>query len=372
MRGEFADHTPNDCTGTHAPIEGVEAVRAKFQAREVAQVLSHYDLGVIAEIREYRRGSRRAPKLKLRCERGEFLLKRRAPARDRDRSRDRAAAGHVLETLAANAGVSVAGLVPLRSGGTLLELGEQFYEVHRWIPGTRYSHHIEQARAAGTALAGLHAAFHDIELLHELPQGGFSDIAAVRRAVVAAGDRAQHARADTSATRLQHTLGAIDKHLDRVEIKLLQKGLPLQRSAICHGDFHPGNTLWIDDALAAVIDFDSVRRESLAAELANALMQFSSRARADRDPTKWPVGLLAENLQAFGAGYASMHGDATREMAPLVPWLMIAAIAAEAASPIARDGNFAGIAAVPVLESALSMMDWIAERTRAIAAVLEA
>lgn len=372
MRGNPADDTHHDGDATQSPIESAGLTRAKFQAREVAQVLSHYDLGVIAEIREYRRGSRRAPKLKLRCERGEFLLKRRAPSRDRDRARERAAAGHVLETRAANSGVPVAGLVALRSGGTLLELGEQFYEVHRWIAGTRYSHHIEQARAAGAALARLHAAFHEVELLHELPQGGFSDIAAVRRAVVAAGDRAQREAVECDAVRLERTLASIDKHLERVDSKLVQKGLPLHQSAICHGDFHPGNTLWIDDALAAVIDFDSVRRESLVAELANALMQFSSRARTDRDPSKWPVGLLAENLKSFGSGYASVHGDATREMAPLVPWLMIAAIAAEAASPIVRDGDFAGIPPEPVLTTALSMMDWIAERTRAIAAVLEA
>ena len=72
---------PSDESNDHfrapAPENAVEAQREKFQAREIAQVLSHYDVGVISQIREYRRGSRRAPKLKLETEHGEFLLKRK-------------------------------------------------------------------------------------------------------------------------------------------------------------------------------------------------------------------------------------------------------------------------------------------------------
>ena len=58
------------------------------------------------------------------------------------------------------------------------------------------------------------------------------------------------------------------------------------------------------------------------------------------------------------------------EIAPLVPWLMMSAIMAEAASPIARDGDFAGISAEPFLKASLNLIDWISQRTRAVAAVL--
>jgi 6-pyruvoyltetrahydropterin/6-carboxytetrahydropterin synthase len=60
-----------------------------------------------------------------------------------------------------------------------------------------------------------------------------------------------------------------------------------------------------------------------------------------------------------------------REIAPLVPWLMMSAITAEAASPIARDGDFAGLAPAPFLRATASLVDWIAQRTRAIVSVIE-
>ena len=50
---------------------------------------------------------------------------------------------------------------------------------------------------------------------------------------------------------------------------------------------------------------------------------------------------------------------------------MLSAIVAEAFSPIARDGDFAGIPAEPFLHATVRMMDWIAERTRAISSTLE-
>jgi hypothetical protein len=80
---------PADPNNDSSSSGGSESQREKFEAREIAQVLSHYDLGVIARIREYRRGSRRAAKLKLDTERGEFLLKRKAATHTRERARAR-------------------------------------------------------------------------------------------------------------------------------------------------------------------------------------------------------------------------------------------------------------------------------------------
>lgn len=344
--------------------------RERFTAHEIAQVLSHYDLGVISAIREYRRGSRRAAKLKLITERGEHLLKRRASGRVAERERDRAAASHRLQQIAAKSGVPVATLVPLRTGGTLLELDGRLYELFSWIPGTRYARHAEQARAAGIALSRLHGAFAGLELLDELPLGGFSAFASVRTTLRQALERASAGVAAETAASLQASIEGMLAHLDRVESKLNAKGLALQRTAICHGDFHPGNTLWSGDVLAAVIDFDSARHESIAAEIANAMLQFSIRQRVGENPLAWPVGLDPENLRSFAAGYGAAPAIALGEIAPLVPWLMMSAVMAEAASPIARDGDFAGIPAEPFLKASLNLIDWISQRTRAVAAVL--
>jgi Ser/Thr protein kinase RdoA (MazF antagonist) len=360
-----------DGDASAASAEGVGFVRERFQSREIAQVLSHYDLGVIREIREYRRGSRRAAKLKISADAGNFLLKRRALGRSLERDRERAAAGHAVQQRAAAGGVPVAGLVPLRSGGTLLQFGDRLYELHAWVQGERYERHAEQARSGGTGLARMHAAFARLQLLEELPQGGFTDIEGVRHALDLGAQRAIERTPAEGQARLAASLDALRAHVDRVEAKLAVKGLTLQPSTICHGDFHPGNTLWSGDHLVAVIDFDSVRYEAIAAEVANAMLQFSVRHRKGEDPLRWPVGLVSENLRGFAAGYAAESAAPTRVMAPFVPWLMLSAIVAEAASPIARDGDFAGIPAEPFLCATVQMMDWIAERTRAISATLE-
>src|SRR6267154_157338 len=56
--------------------------REKFGAEELAIVLSHYDIGVVEDIKEFPRGSRKAPKLLVNTEQGKFLLKRRARGKD--------------------------------------------------------------------------------------------------------------------------------------------------------------------------------------------------------------------------------------------------------------------------------------------------
>ena len=361
---------PSDESNDHfrvpAPEGALDALREKFNAREVAQVLSHYDLGVISNIREYRRGSRRAPKLKLETERGEYMLKRK----NTGHSRERAEAGHALQAYAAAAGVPVAALVPMRHGGTLLSLGDSLYEMYEWVQGSRFERDPEQAREAGVALARLHRAFAPLELGAELPTGGFSEIHAVRRSLyladAAASERLQGADRET----VRASAASLDGHLERIEQKLVERGLPLQRMSVCHGDFHPGNTLWFGVALGAVIDFDSARHEAIAAEVANATLQFSLKHRVGENPDAWQIGLDTDRLRAFSAGYRSQPATVPLDqVAPLVPWLMMSAVIAEAAAPIARDGDFAGIPAAPFLRATTRLVDWISDRTRAISGV---
>lgn len=362
-------HAPRKSTPPDGDARG--SSRERFSAREIAQVMSHFDIGIIREIREYRRGSRRAAKLKLVAERGEFLLKRRATGRLLDSDRARATASHKLQQIASRGGVPVASLVALKSGGSLLDFSGRLYELYHWVPGTRYARHAEQARAAGIALARMHGAFAGVELLEELPLGGFSEPEPVRAMLEQAKAKALPRCDANEQEMLVASVELLLSYLHLAETKLNAKGLPLQRTAICHGDFHPGNTLWFGDTLGAVIDFDSARHESVAAEIANACLQFSVKNRAGESPLDWPVGLDPENLRAFVAGYAAAPAIDLREIAPLVPWLMLSAIIAEAASPIARDGDFAGIAPGPFLRATASLVDWIAQRTRAITSVIE-
>lgn len=354
------EHDADD--GVQKPLDDTASLgRERFQSRELTKVLSNWDLGVISEIREYRHGSRRSPKLRISSELGDFLLKRKAGGH----REDRAECCHRLQIEAERGGVPVAALVPRRNGRTLLGFDGRLYECFRWIPGSRYMRRPEQARNAGIALARLHSAFAGHAGHEELPEGGFSDTETVRAQLLRAVDRVRESgtapAADLAAvaTRLQHVL-------DRVESKLVARGHPLERPEICHGDFHSGNTLWNDDTLAAVIDFDSARRESHAAEIANAALHFAMRPRRSDAPDSWAVALDADCLRGFMQGYFAFPPIDPGRVGPMIPWLMQAAVVAETAAPIARDGNFAGIAPLPILRYAADVTEWIAARSRAI------
>lgn len=345
--------------------------RERFTGEELRAVLAHYDIGRVRSSRDYPVGSRRAAKVKIVAESGEYLLKRIDPKFDIER----VAASHALHELARGASVPVAALARTRDRRTLLDLDGRVYEMQEWIVGERFGREPQQALEAGAALARMHRAYGGAggrDGLHGLPEGGFSDSEEVRSKLDAAVGRVRPALDEDQRALLDATVSTLRDHLVRADERLVSRGLPLHPSIPCHGDFHPGNTLWRSGALGAVIDFDRARREAAAAEIANAALQFSLRPRVGTDPLQWKVGLDADRLHAFIAGYRARSAVDLRSVAPFAPWLMICAVVSEAAFPIAAEGNFGGIPGFPLLRACAGFVDWIALRTRAISEAFEA
>ena len=107
---------------------------------------------------------------------------------------------------------------------------------------------------------------------------------------------------------------------------------------IVHGDWHPGNMLFRNRRVAAVVDYDSARLQHRVADLANGALQFSILAGAD-DSTAWPDRLDERRLTAFVRGYASVY-DIPSPQRRAIPLLMCEAMIAEAILPIAATGSF--------------------------------
>ena len=59
------------------PVLDEEQNRETFGSHELAIILSHYQLSVIEQIQELPIGSRRSPKILIRTQEGNYLLKRR-------------------------------------------------------------------------------------------------------------------------------------------------------------------------------------------------------------------------------------------------------------------------------------------------------
>ena len=338
----------------------------RFHSKEIAKVLSHFDLGVIATIREYHRGSRRAPKLRIRSDRGEFLLKRRSTERD---SAERVRFCQSIQKHVASCGVSTAELIPTRGNAdTLLELDGRRYELFRFVEGVRYTRTEAQAQEAGFALAQLHAALTTCRAVGQMPNARIHHNQHAHAALSRIPEAVAYANPNFDRTMLMQALDRLRGRLEMAEHKAAKCGYDSLAQQPIHGDWHPGNTIFRATDPVTVIDFDSARQEPRAVDIANGFVQFTLRSRAAADPLEWPVGLDPERIQAFARGYTA-HTRWTAEEAAIIPWLMIEAIVGEASVPIAREGSFAGISAERVLVAVANLLDWIGDRSRAIAGI---
>jgi Ser/Thr protein kinase RdoA (MazF antagonist) len=141
------------------PILDERARRQRFDPHELAIVLSHYDLGVIEQIRTYARGSAQSPKVRIKTRRGVFLLKRRAPGRD---DPYRVAFAHSIQLFLADRSYPVPRLMGTReTNNSMLQVGGRIYEVFGYKAGTRYDGSARATEHAGAALAMLHKLLAD-------------------------------------------------------------------------------------------------------------------------------------------------------------------------------------------------------------------
>ncbi len=132
---------------------------AHFSSNELATVLSHYDIGVIHELRPLSAGNRRTPKMIVTAEKGKFLLKRRPKGKD---DLCRAAFAHAVQTHLADRDFPLARLLSTRDEkNTLLQLDNHVYEFFEFVTGVRYDGSAEATIDAGLHLAKFHKYLAD-------------------------------------------------------------------------------------------------------------------------------------------------------------------------------------------------------------------
>ena len=147
------------------------AGRQVFDAFELASVLSHYDLGVIEEVHEFPKGSRRAPKIILKTDAGEYLLKRRAPSQF---DREKAAFTHGLQVHLANKAFPLPRLITTRSQErTMLRLSDHTYEVFQYVRGDAYDFSREATTSSGHTLGSFHGILRGYTSNYTPPRGTY-------------------------------------------------------------------------------------------------------------------------------------------------------------------------------------------------------
>src|SRR5450631_528953 len=121
--------------------------REKFGAEELVIVMSHFDIGPIASVKEFARGSRKAPKLLITSEKGEYLLKRRAKGKD---DPFKVAFSHALQLFLATKQFPLPHLIGTRTdNNSMLQNAGSVYELFEYIRGHTYDSSLESTFDAG-------------------------------------------------------------------------------------------------------------------------------------------------------------------------------------------------------------------------------
>jgi homoserine kinase type II len=336
--------------------------REKFGPEELAIVLSHYDIGVIDSVTEYPRGSRKAPKLLIVSEQGKFLLKRRARGKD---DPFKVAFSHALQLHLAGRQFPLPHLIGTRKeNNSMLQWRGGVYELFEYIPGQGYPQTLESTFDAGRVLGLYHKLLEGFQTEWQPPGGSYHMAPAVET-----GLRAIPQTLPADAGELVQLLGKLLDAYQQAANQADSIGIDTWPRQIVHADWHPGNMLFRDNHVVAVIDYDSARQQQRVLDIANGALQFSILG-GDDDVSKWPEYSDEARFKRFLRGYDEVMLLSQAELRT-IPWLMIEALIAEAVFPIAATGTFGRMEGLPFLQMVLKKVSWMARHAQRLVELAE-
>ena len=346
-------------TGTRV---GVSAQREKFAADELAIVLSHFDIGVIESIQEYPKGSRKAPKILITSEQGKFLLKRRARGKD---DAFKVAFAHSLQLYLAGKQFPLPHLIGTkRDNNSMLQWQGTVYELFEYIPGQSYPQTLEATFDSGRILALYHKLLGDFKSEWQPPSGSYHAQPSIEKGLKII-PQALNVEDGSVTALMKYLRDTYNYCVERVEAL----GLSNWPKQYIHADWHPGNMLFRNNHVVAVIDYDSARFLPRIIDIANGALQFSIIG-GDEDVSKWPEYLDESRFKRFIRGYDEVMILSEAEVRAM-PWLMAEALMAEAVLPIAVTGTFGRLGGLGFLQMVQRKVNWLTHNSDRLMALLE-
>lgn len=312
--------------------------RQTFAADELAVVLSHYDLGVLTEVREFPRGSRKAPKLIVGTPEDFYLLKRRARGRD---DPIKVAFCHSLQMQLAQRQFPLPHLIGTRNGNnSMLKCNGAVYELFEFIQGNSYDQSLEATTEAGRTFALFHKLLANHKPRFKAPRGSYHASRSVASSCNAIPSTLMKTEPDLDRKEVGRVVQFVHESYQAAAKRVKDAGLDKWPLQIAHADWHPGNMLFRGPRVVAVIDYDAARMQQRIIDVANGALQFSIIGGGE-NPKDWPDYLDESRFKRFIRGYDSVP-DAVLSRAELkvMPYLMIEALIAESVIPIAAAGMF--------------------------------
>lgn len=337
----------------------------KFGTEELAICLSHYDLGIIKKVQEFPRGSRRAPKLVIDAHRGKFLFKRRARGKN---DLTKVAFTHQLQLALAQQNFPLPHLLGTRDdNNSMLVHDGNIYELFEFIAGGNYDGSLEATMSAGRVLGLYNKLLGGFRSDYKPPTGSYHDTKAIHQAIRnTVSSLPLESRPSTEV--ISQTIDYLEHVYKQCAAEANELGLKDWPPQIVHGDWHPGNMLFRDKTVVAVIDYDAARLQQRVIDLANGALQFSIIGGGE-DTSKWPEYVDMARFKRFVMGYDSVNVISKRELQS-IPLLMCEAMIAEAVLPIAATGTFGRIDGFPFLQMIQRKVAWVLEHKDELNSVL--
>ncbi len=341
--------------------------RETFTTEELTIVMSHFDIGPIESITDFPRGSRKAPKLLILADHGQFLLKRRARGRD---DPFKVAFCHQIQLYLAAKQFPLPHLIGTRKdNNSMLQWRHGVYELFEYIPGQGYPQNHESTADSGRVLALYHKLLEAFQSQYTPPSGSYHRAPSVEAGLrsIASGRAAGGLGGGPEVAPL---LGFLLDSYRHAAASVDHAGLEQWPKQIVHADWHPGNMLFQKDRVVAVIDYDSARLLPRIIDTANGCLQFSIIG-GDEDVARWPDHLDEARFKRFIRGYDDVMLISKGELS-VIPWLMIEALIAEAVFPIAATGTFVRIDGLQFLQMVQRKVYWVQRNADRLIAMAEA
>jgi Ser/Thr protein kinase RdoA (MazF antagonist) len=325
--------------------------REQFGLEELAVVLSHFDIGIVESVNEYPRGSRKAPKLLINAEHGRFLLKRRARGKD---DPFKVAFSHAMQLYLAGKQFPLPHLIGTRrDNNSMLQWRGTVYELFEYISGQGYPQTLEATFDSGRTLGLYHKLLLDFRSEWQPSSGSYHAASAVEQGLRMIPSQLSPAGDSDVVPRLQFLYESYTQAAQQVE----QEGISQWPRQIVHADWHPGNMLFRENYVVAVIDYDAARLLPRVVDVANGALQFSIIG-GEEDVSKWPDYLDESRFKRFLRGYDEVMLLSEAEIRA-IPGLMIEALIAEAVFPIAATGSFGRMEGTPFLQMIERKVQWL-------------
>ena len=354
----------NPVSGSGVSSARHESSRERFGTEELAIALSHWDIGIIESIAEFPRGSRKAPKLLIGTDQGKYLLKRRARGKD---DPFKVAFAHAIQLYLASKQFPLPHLIGTkRDNNSMLQWRGTVYELFEYIPGQSYPQTLEATFDSGRILGLYHKLLLDFKTDFQPPSGSYHLAPSVEAGLrqiptTLAGQLPE----EELVSILTFLMESYRYSADMVE-GLGMEGWPRQ---IVHADWHPGNMLFRDNHVVAVIDYDSARLLPRIIDIANGCLQFSILG-GDGDVGKWPEYPDESRFKRFLRGYDEVMLLSQAEIAA-IPHLMVEALIAEAVFPIAATGQFGRMDGTAFLQMVVRKVKWLQKNEKMLVELAE-